>query len=264
MLDFFWLLLLAFTGLVSSDHALASDSAKNIFLLAGQSNMAGRGGEVHQRWDGVVPPECHPNPSILRLSAGLSWEEACEPLHKDIDVSKICGVGPGMPFAHYILDKNSSIGVVGLVPCAIGGTKISQWALGTYFYKQLVRRAKAALHCGGTIRALLWYQGESDTVTLEGAKLYKRRLEKFITDLRHDLQSPTLPVIQVALASGEGSYIEEVREAQLGIDLPNVRCVDAKGLQLQPGNLHLSTFAQVRLGEMLANAYLQILPSPQN
>lgn len=62
------------------------------------------------------------------------------------------------------------------------------------------------------------------------------------------------------LASGEGPYIEEVREAQLNIGLPNVKCVDAEGLPLEPDGLHLTTQAQVRLGEMLADAYLRFKP----
>ncbi|PWA68486.1 acetylesterase [Artemisia annua] len=52
---------------------------------------------------------------------------------------------------------------------------------------------------------------------------------------------------RVALASGEGPYIETVIEAQLRIKLPNVMTVDAKGLQLQPDGLHLSTPAQVQV-----------------
>lgn len=51
--------------------------------------------------------------------------------------------------------------------------------------------------------------------------------------------------------------IEKVREAQLGIDLPNVVCVDAKGLPLNDDNLHLSTEAQVLLGQKLADAYIK-------
>ncbi|KAA8528494.1 hypothetical protein F0562_035849 [Nyssa sinensis] len=264
MLALLWLMLLAYTGWVSpAGLAQATTSEdKSIFILAGQSNMSGRGGVVNDTWDGVVPPECQSNPSILRLSAGLKWVEAHEPLHADIDVKKICGVGPGMAFANSVLDKDSSLGVVGLVPCAIGGTNISEWARGSYLYSQLVRRAGVALQGGGTIRAILWYQGESDTVSQEDAKSYKGRLERFFEDLRTDLQSPMLPVIQVALASGQGPFIETVRIAQLTIDLPNVRCVDAKGLQLQPDGLHLSTPAQVHLGEMFADAFLQTLPIP--
>jgi len=50
---------------------------------------------------------------------------------------------------------------------------------------------------GGTIRAILWYQGESDTVTKEDADAYKGNMETLITNLRNDLNIPSLPVIQV-------------------------------------------------------------------
>lgn len=49
-----------------------------------------------------------------------------------------------------------------------------------------------------------------------------------------------------------------VRKAQKEIDLPNVRCVDAYGLQLEPDGLHLTTAAQARLGPMLAESFLKI------
>ena len=65
----------------------------------------------------------------------------------------------------------------------------------------------------------------------------------------------------MALASGSGPFIETVREAQLGVYLLNVRTVDAKGLPLEPDGLHLTSPSQVRLGEMLADAYLQLIPS---
>ncbi|WOG90728.1 hypothetical protein DCAR_0309972 [Daucus carota subsp. sativus] len=235
---------------------------KHIILLAGQSNMSGRGGVVNDTWDGIVPDESRPSRSVLRLSAGLVWEKAQEPLHRDIDVTKVCGIGPGLAFAKSLMHKDSGVGQVALVPCAIGGTNISQWARGSPLYNQLVRRAVAAVQGGGTIRAMLWYQGESDTVTLADAELYKGRFENFVINLRQDLVFPLLPVIQVALASGSGPFIAKVREAQLGTELPNVWCVDAKGLQLQPDGLHLSTPAQIQLGKMLAHAYLQTIPSP--
>lgn len=62
--------------------------------------------------------------------------------------------------------------------------------------------------------------------------------------------------LQVALASGDEKFLEKIREIQKGIDLPNVVCVDAKGLPLREDNLHLTTEAQVQLGHMLAHAYL--------
>lgn len=47
-----------------------------------------------------------------------------------------------------------------------------------------------------------------------------------------------------------------MREAQKGINIPNVICIDAKGLPLNEDNLHLNTESQVKLGHMLAEAYL--------
>lgn len=62
---------------------------------------------------------------------------------------------------------------------------------------------------------------------------------------------------QVGLASGEGNYTDIVREAQKNINLPNVLLVDAMGLPLRDDQLHLSTEAQLQLGNMLAEAYLK-------
>ncbi|KAG9148210.1 hypothetical protein Leryth_014116 [Lithospermum erythrorhizon] len=232
---------------------------KSIFILSGQSNMAGRGGvNSHKVWDGVVPPECSPDPSrILRLSATLKWEVANEPLHSDIDTKKTCGVGPGMAFANNVKD---GVGIMGLVPCAVGGTAIKEWAKGEKLYENMIKRAKAAVedhHGGGVIKALLWYQGESDATHQKDAEAYKAKMEKLVDDVRSDLQMPSLPIIQVAIASGD-KYMEIVRKAQKSISLPNVVTIDAKGLKLKEDHLHLTTEAQVQLGCMLADAYLTI------
>ncbi|EXC17285.1 hypothetical protein L484_027473 [Morus notabilis] len=236
-----------------------SPCKKQIFILSGQSNMAGRGGvdRRHHHWNGVVPLECQSDPSILRLSANLHWETAHEPLHADIDTKKTCGVGPGMSFANAVRER---VGLVALVPCAVGGTAIKEWARGQHLYENMVRRAKASMSVDGEgeseIRALLWFQGESDTSTQHDAAAYQGNMEKLIQNVRQDLCLPDLPIIQVALASGDKKYLEKVREAQLSINIPNVVCVDAKGLQLQDDNLHLTTEAQVQLGSMLAESFL--------
>lgn len=197
-----WVLLAHLCAALSIQQQLAQ---KNIFILAGQSNMAGRGGLVlensatgAQIWDGVVPPRCRPNPSVLRLNAKLNWVEAQEPLHADIDVAAVNGVGPGMAFANAVLARDPGFGPIGLVPCAIGGTNISQWVEGSVLYRRMIRRARDSVGDGnGEIRAVLWYQGESDTIVKQDAELYGRRLVKLFQDIRMDLMSPMLPIIQV-------------------------------------------------------------------
>lgn len=193
VLLFFFFFFVALAGSVCPEEV----KPKNIFILAGQSNMAGRGGLNTPKWDGKIPYESNPNPNILQLALDKSWVQAHEPLHVGIDYGKTVGIGPGLPFANAILTKDPSFGVIGLVPCAKGATKIKQWALGTKMYKRLVDRAKASLQSGGKIQALIWYQGESDTNRKADAESYKSRLEKFFQDFRRDLNAPDLPIIMV-------------------------------------------------------------------
>ncbi|MCL7024735.1 hypothetical protein MKW94_005383 [Papaver nudicaule] len=172
---------------------------KNIFILAGQSNMAGRGGVVNEVWDGIIPAECA---SIIRFNSHRKWMDS------------------------------SNIGVIGLVPCAVGGTSISEWSRGVPLYN---------------LRAVLWYQGESDTVYQKDAESYGHNLKQLISNVREDLHLPRLHFILVALASGEGPFVGIVRKAQLEIDLLNVLTVDADG-RTPSRTRHLTTEAQVRLG----------------
>ena len=58
-----------------------------VFVLAGQSNMSGRGGL--QRRDGMkyfVAPHSDTDERIKCFSGAGCWELAEEPLHKDIDI----------------------------------------------------------------------------------------------------------------------------------------------------------------------------------
>ncbi|XP_076942784.1 putative carbohydrate esterase At4g34215 [Bidens hawaiensis] len=243
------------SSLQKTDQPITT-TKKHIFILSGQSNMAGRGGVNNKQWDHVVPDDCKPDPSTIhRLNANLIYETAQEPLHADIDAAKTCGVGPGMSFANAV--KEYIKGVIDLVPCAVGGTAIKEWDKGQKLYEDMVRRAKAAASSGGEIKAVLWYQGESDAMTEYDAECYKANMENLIQNIRSDLGLPSLPIIQVAIASGDEKYMEVVRKAQKAIDLPNVVCVDAKGLELKEDNLHLTTAAQVQLGHLLADAYLK-------
>ncbi|KAF9603465.1 hypothetical protein IFM89_036268 [Coptis chinensis] len=237
---------------------------KQIFILSGQSNMAGRGGvtSTHpKKFDGHLPPECQPDPKTLRFNAKHHWEEAHEPLHVDIDTKKTCGIGPGLVFANSVRAQDPSIDVIGLVPCAVGGTAIKEWERGSHLYENMVKRARDSVKQGGEIKCLLWYQGESDTFPKHAAESYRVNLERLIKNVRSDLRFPLLPIIQVAIASGDEAYIDKVREVQLGMEVENVVCVDAKGLELKYDHMHLTTEAQVKLGKMLADAYLKNFPS---
>ncbi|CAN6272387.1 unnamed protein product [Urochloa humidicola] len=259
------LLLILLAASIAAGHPGGSRTL--VFILAGQSNMSGRGGTTNVSWDGVVPPECAPSPRILRLSPALRWEEAREPLHAGIDVGTVFGIGPGMPFAHALLATNGKVGAtaaVGLVPCAQGGTPIANWSLGTELYERMVTRARAATagyNGGGELAAMLWYQGEADAMSREDAEHYRGRMEALVRDVRCDLGRPNLLVIQVGIATAQhhGKFLSLVRDAQRAVTLPNVKYVDAMGLPVGSDRTHLTTKGQIQLGNMLAKSYIETL-----
>ncbi|XP_022857860.1 probable carbohydrate esterase At4g34215 [Olea europaea var. sylvestris] len=232
----------------------------NIFILGGQSNMAGRGGVDDKEWDEYVPTECMRNRRILRLNENSELEEAEEPLHSGIDVNKTCGVGPGMAFANAILEKDPNFGVIVLVPCAIGGTSITAWSgSNSSLRSQMIKRTTEALNYGGKIRAILWYQGEKDTETEAASYLFPSEYQVFLYRLYQELKNPQIPFVQVALASGQGEadWLENVRASQIAVK--NVITVDAMGLQVGEDGLHLTTNSQVCLGRMLADAFFSTI-----
>ncbi|GER42611.1 hypothetical protein STAS_19404 [Striga asiatica] len=227
---FFFILSLSYKG--RAGFIGPSPCPDLIFLLAGQSNMAGRGGVAKNGpWDGIVPPESQPTPSVLRLNVDLQWEVATEPLHRDIDnitLPSQHGIGPGLPFATTLVNELGQLVTVGLVPAAFSGSTIGQWQRGQWLYSRLVERATAATAFGSPITALLWFQGESDTVAITSA----------------------IP------GKSNASDVEVVRGIQFGLQLTNLKTVDSMGLAIGPDTVHLTTAAQVLLGRMLKEAYM--------
>ena len=85
----------------------------HLYLLIGQSNMAGRGT--------VEPQDTLGNSKILCLNRDGDWEIAKDPIHFD---KPVAGVGPGLSFAREMLKTADKDIVIGLIPCAAGGSSI--------------------------------------------------------------------------------------------------------------------------------------------
>ena len=84
----------------------------HIYLLMGQSNMAGRG---------PITPELAAlgSPQVFMLNAAGEWVPAHNPVH--FDKPQAVGVGPGLSFGSAMAAANPTV-KIGLVPCAVGGT----------------------------------------------------------------------------------------------------------------------------------------------
>ncbi|MFH5181877.1 sialate O-acetylesterase [Paenibacillus sp. TAB 01] len=224
-----------------------------LFLLIGQSNMAGRG-----ELTGSEPAAAE---GIWTLAQDLTWKPAADPLH--FDKPDIVGVGPGLSFAEQLV-QGGFPQPVGLIPCAVGGTRIERWVKGADLYEQAVQRAQAALEAG-ELSGILWAQGESDTGELELAQAYKERFFSLIRDVRADLGcGDRVPFLAAKLgtflreeASPYTRFINEAVEAAQE-NYANYGWVDTAGLTHKGDDLHYDADSARALGRRFAERYVQM------
>lgn len=221
----------------------------HIYLLMGQSNMAGR--DTRQL---ALQKD---NPHLLALNAGGQWAVARDPLHPRQGRIEP-GAGPGIPFAAGMHEASPDI-TIGLVPCAVGGTSLKRWVKGADLYENAVKRARLAAP-SGVIAGVLWHQGESDTTDQKSAETYEARLTKMLKDLRADLGAPDLPIVvgQLGgfLTKEKQPFAETVRAAIKHVPavVPRVGYADSAGLGDKGDQLHFSADAQQEMGIRYAKA----------
>ena len=213
-----------------------------VFLLIGQSNMAGRG-KVEDE-DKVAPPR------VVTLNKEDKWAPAIDPIHFD---KSRAGVGLGRTFGIVISEKLTN-DTIALVPAAVGGTTIEQWAKGGTLYENAVRRAKIALQ-DGQLAGILWHQGESGGK----AETYAALAEKLFADLRADLEAKDVPVIVGTLGDfvAGGKTLNPVLK-KLPETIPNSACADASGLKDGGDHLHFNAEANRELGKRYAEQWLKL------
>ena len=229
----------------------------HLYILAGQSNMAGRGKVQEQ--------EMQTHPRVYVLNQGNEWELAKDPLH--FDKPGIVGVGPGLAFGKAMAGYKKHVRI-GLIPCAAGGSPISSWTKGGYHnqtkshpYDDAVRRAGAAMQ-SGVLKGIIWHQGESDSKP-EKVQVYQVKLEKLIASFRRDLGDEKLPFVVAKLGD---FYVERNPDAEsinrILANIPdkveNTACVDVSGLNHKGDVLHFDTESSRELGRRYAEQMIKI------
>lgn len=244
--------------LILSVEALKQDAPPRLrlFLLIGQSNMAGRG--IPQAQD--QQPVNH----IWMLTKDQIWVPAREPMH--FDKPAVIGVGPGFAFAKRVAEAFPAENI-GLIPCAVGGSGIDFWTPGAYYeptksypYDDALRRARKALE-QGELAGILWHQGESDS-SPDKTPSYAKKLAELVQRLRRDLNAPTVPFVAGTL----GDFVVR-RNADAGainkalLELPrqvaNTYCVVASGLTDKGDSTHFDTSSARALGQRYAEVFVQ-------
>lgn len=252
----FFLTLFVTANAISQTNALKKNKV-NIYVLAGQSNMAGRG--TLEAIDTII------NSNIWKFDKEENWVPAKEPLH--FDKPKVVGVGPGFAFANEIWKADTSVTVY-LVPCAVGGTKIDLWTPGafdsttqTHPYDDAINRIRKAMTFG-EIRGIVWHQGESDCNPLMSSG-YEEKLRALIKRFRTDLQKPALPFILGEIAhfrveENKDKIIVNRAIKEVAKTIPNCNFVQTNGLHHRGDTLHFDSPSAREIGKRYAAAMLSI------
>ena len=262
----------------------------DVWIFAGQSNSQG--------WALLKAP-VEPDPRILFLNEQNQWVLADEPLNKEfygwtpppveqnillqrdhISLPKsetpesflkrlakrdtpLGGVGPGLFFAKHLLKRID--GTIGLVFCGRGGP-INLWDTGPRqpgkesLYWTLLDKVRAG---GGNVRGVVWWQGESDALTIGAEDVYEGAFLNVVDAIRSGIGNPDLPFIYVQIGrfvhpyNSHAAGFERIREIQRQVALKrkNLYMVSPMDLPLED-SIHMSFEGYQELGPRLAEIAL--------
>lgn len=256
----------------------------HIYLLFGQSNMAGGGNTSN-----LITQDCDTSPRVKVLafsdcSAGSGpsckqyplkrthdqWYTAYPPLH-------ICseGISPGDWFAKTMLDSIREDITIGLVPCALSGQtlkvfekggsnfNIPTWAHPTLGnsspYEWMLKRCKIAQETG-VIKGFLFHQGENDV----GQNWWVNTAKGIFDNLKKDLGlDNTLPVVVGELVQDQGACCASHNTLvnKLASEYPNCGVASSKDLKKKSGdqyNAHFDSPGMRELGKRYAQTFLSL------
>lgn len=184
----------------------------NIDILAGRSNMVGRG---------ILTSE-----NRIDMSRILNWDEKC--LHEAVEQlfhDRPTGVSPDAQFARTLADRDPDV-VIGLIPAAVGGTSL-QNRIGFLANNAIVLR-NDALKGGGKLKGVIWYQGSFGCFP---------KLPFVVGELGAHLENFK---VNGRLAGGDWREVN-CQLALLVNNLPYTRLVSSKGVMPNSDAFHLDT-----------------------
>lgn len=223
--------------------------------------MAGRGT--------VEPEDIVAYPRVFTFNKENQWVPARDPIHFD---KKVAGVGLGRSFGIAMAQEDPDA-IIGLIPCAVGGTPIDVWRPGAY-YKQtktypwddMEKRLKNALS-DGTLKGILWHQGESDS-NPDKCYSYKTKLEDLIQRVRKLAGNPEVSFIagelgRFKIKSNKKKYSQQKSSPAVVVmkstkevikNDKNAAFVKSKGLHHKGDQSHFNAKSYRILGKRYAKA----------
>ncbi len=239
----------------------------SLFVLAGQSNMAGYG-EIHPGDDEI-------DPRVFVFGNDYHWRLAREPIDDPagqvdlVSMDTAPGFSCATTFAKTLLKYNSKAWI-GLIPCAKEGSSIEEWQRNMSdhtLYGSCLKRARAASPMG-KIKGLLFFQGETDALDplYESQKVknpgkWREKFSTFVYDIRKDLGIKDLPIVfaQIGINRNEKAFKNWriVQEEQSKVHLPNCKMIKTHDLSLREEG-HFDNKSYRVIGERFAQALMEI------
>lgn len=230
-----------------------------LFVLAGQSNMAGRGL--------VEPSDTVPHPRILTVTPDMRWAVAKEPLQ--LYQPALTGLGPGLAFARALIREVDEDIWIGLIPCAVGGSSTADWLSdsvynGVRLKSNLAGKLTWAMNYG-TVKGVIWHQGESDA---KATKLpyYEENTKALFRYFREVAGDPDLPIVAGELALFPGVEKNRMEYLQINDTLaaisaedPDMMLVRSFGTRPKADNVHFDGPSQRMMGRRYALAWLSLV-----
>jgi iduronate 2-sulfatase len=252
-----------------------------VYILAGQSNMDGRGKKAELT--GPLAPYAHPQADVRiaysnstrrgpytsggfkHLQPGYSIPPGTKKLTDPGPPHVLPGrtFGPEVSFGRALADALPNDRIA-LIKFSEGGTSLAKdWSpdLRGALYDQFLaftRKALESLTADGhtwELAGMAWHQGESDASLPEGG--YQKLLAAFIVRVRDDLDAPKLPfVIGEVFDNGKRDHVRAGQQT-VSATTPHVFFVSCAGLRTFDKGTHFDAASQIELGRRMADALLQ-------
>jgi hypothetical protein len=226
-----------------------------VFIMAGQSNMAGRGF--------VEPMDTLSNERILSINSDGELVYAKEPFHWY--EPNLTGLDCGMSFAQTLLkDLPQDVSIL-MLPVAIGGSSMSQW-LGDSTYRgvPLFTNFKEKVSLGdfyGEIKGIIWHQGESDANERNIAK-YPEHIKILFNSFRYVIENEQLPILMGELGSYSKTNENWQRINNAFHDFtdtePHTYLINTQDLKHKGDYIHFNSEGQREIGKRFAKAFSDI------
>lgn len=228
-----------------------------VFIMAGQSNMAGRGF--------VEPQDTLINKKVITVNEANNWIYAKEPLH--FYEPSMTGLDSGLSFAKELLEYIPKNVIVAILPCAVGGSSIEQW-LNDESHRgvKLLSNMKSKIEQAnkvGTLKAVLWHQGESNA-NEKSIPSYGAKLKLLISEFREMAGNDELPVLIGELGHYAIPAEKQQRWDMLNKIIENYTEKDhdsylivTDSLEHRGDYLHFNSSSQRKLGKRFAHKYAE-------